>query len=57
MIFEWLSNKMRFVANLLFFVLGVSFLLMPWYIAVLIFALALGADYMAFNFQKKGAAE
>ena len=57
MIKLWLSNKFRFIADLLFFFFCFSFLFLPWYIALLILALALGADFLAFDFQKKGAAE
>lgn len=57
MINEWLSNKFRFGANLAFFVLGVSCLILPAVLSVLVLVLALVLDYMAFSFKKKGAAE
>lgn len=53
MIFEWLSNKMRFVANLLFVVFGIGILALPWFVALLVLALALVFDYSAFSFSKK----
>lgn len=57
MISEWVANKFRFLANALFVLVGVSVLVFPWLVALLIIVLALVFDFLAFSFQKKGAAE
>lgn len=57
MIFEWLSNKFRFCANLAYIVLGISSIVFPALLSVLILAIAIIFDYLAFSFKKKGAAE
>ncbi|MBR3963036.1 MAG: hypothetical protein IKK14_05875 [Oscillospiraceae bacterium] len=53
MINLWLSNKMRFVANLLFVVFGIGILALPWFVSLLALALALVFDYSAFSFSEK----
>lgn len=49
MIKLWLGNKLRFLSHLGSFLCGLCSLLAPWYIALVMFVLAIVLDYVAFS--------
>lgn len=59
MIFSWLSGKMRFLSHLGAFLLGMIILIAPWYVLLIVLAVSLLLDYLAFSFEykEKSAAE
>lgn len=56
MITLWLSNKLRFISYFMMFLLGASFVFLPWYLCLVFLAFVLFFDYLSFRLEK-GAAE